>query len=192
MKLKLGTNIQLGKRFLKNYCNMKPLFILLALSLTIVACEKTDFYTEVDNYTLQLNPRLDTTADGLYKLKLNSTTNSEQTIHRISGSLLNNGKEPYPPQKVNWESSHNWTLQDTTYIVVRRTINALGQWVVVDTTYVTQFKGFNVPTINSASYSGTDGEINTVIAPIDNMIGDTMIVKCKFQNLEKTIKIVLQ
>jgi hypothetical protein len=31
-----------------------------------------------------------------------------------------------------------------------------------------------------------------MIAPIDEMIGDTMVVKCKFKNLEKTIRIILQ
>jgi hypothetical protein len=166
--------------------------LLIGIGLImLVGCEKDDILP-IDNYTLELNPRLDTTNEGYYRLELNSSDNSEQTIHRITGSLLNNGKEPYPPQKVDWESSHTWTLQDTTYIVVRRTINALGQWVTVDTMYVTQFAGFIVPTINPASYSGTDGEINTVIAPIDNMLGDTMVVKCKFRDIEKTIKIVLE
>ena len=160
-------------------------------ALMLTGCEKDEILL-TDDYTLELNPRLDTTNDGYYRLKLNSSDNSEQTIHRISGSLLNYGKEPYPPQKVDWESSHTWTLQDTTYVVVRRTINVLGQWVTIDTTYVTQFAGFIVPTINPASYSGTNGEINTVIAPIDNMLGDTMIVKCKFRDIEKTIKIVLE
>lgn len=170
---------------------MKNPLLLLLSALLLISCEKEEILIP-DNYTLSINARLDSITTGLYRLKLNSTNNSEQTIHRISGSLLNNGIEPYPPQKVDWESSHTWTLQDTTYIVVRRTINVLGQWVTIDTTYVTQFAGFRVPTINPASYSGTNGEINTVIAPIDNMLGDTMIVKCKFKNIEKTIKIVLE
>jgi hypothetical protein len=76
--------------------------------------------------------------------------------------------------------------------MIRRVINTNGQWVNVDTTYVTGFAGSIVPTINPSSYSGTGGEINTVIAPIDEMIGDTMVVKCKFKNLEKTIRIILQ
>lgn len=170
---------------------MKNPLLLLLSALLLISCEKEEILIP-DNYTLSINARLDSITTGLYRLKLNSTNNSEQTIHRISGSLLNNGIEPYPPQKVDWESSHTWTLQDTTYIVVRRTINVLGQWVTIDTMYVTQFAGFIVPTINPASYSGTNGEINTVIAPIDNMLGDTMIVKCKFKNIEKTIKIVLE
>ena len=51
-----------------------------------------------------------------------------------------------------------------------------------------------VPTINKASYSGTNGEINTVIAPISEMKGDTMVVKAFNYNAKKTIytKIVLE
>ena len=171
-------------------------FIFLIISVLILltlltSCEDTIMDELPDNYTLELDSRLDTTDDGLYKLELNSTQNSIQTIHRISGKLLNNGEEPYP-QLVEWESSHNWTLNDTAYVIVRRTINALGNWVTIDTSYVTGFNGIDVPTINEFSYSGTGGEINTVIAPIDNMIGDTLIVKARFEDLQKTIRIILE
>jgi hypothetical protein len=147
------------------------------------------YYT--DNYTMELDGRLDTTNEGLYKLELNSSDNSIQTIHTIGGTLLNNGEEPYP-QLVEWESSHNWTLNDTAYVIVRRTINVLGDWVVIDTSYVTGFNGSSVPTINEFSYSGDNGEINTVIAPIDEMVGDTLIVKARFEDIEETIRIVLE
>jgi hypothetical protein len=141
---------------------------------------------------MELDGRLDTTLEGFYKLKLNSTINSVQTTHRITGQLLNNGEEPNPPQLVEWESSHSWTVNDTAYVFVRRVINYLGEWVNVDTIYVTGFGGSIVPTINEFSYSGTNGEINTMIAPIDEMVGDTMIVKAKFRDLEETIRIILE
>ena len=64
--------------------------------------------------------------------------------------------------------------------------------VDVDTTYVTGFAGTIVPTINEFSYSGDGGEINTVIAPIDEMVGDTLIVKARFEDIEETIRIVLE
>lgn len=171
-------------------------FIFLIISVLILltlltSCEDTIMDELPDNYTLELDSRLDTTDDGLYKLELNSTQNSIQTIHRISGKLLNNGEEPYP-QLVEWESSHNWTLNDTAYVIVRRTINALGNWVTIDTSYVTGFNGIDVPTINEFSYSGTGGEINTVIAPIDDMVGDTLIVKARFEDIQETIRIVLE
>jgi len=168
------------------------LFISVLILLTLLtSCEDTIMDEMPDNYTLELDSRLDTTDDGLYKLELNSTQNSIQTIHRISGKLLNNGEEPYP-QLVEWESSHQWTLNDTAYVFIRRTINVLGDWVDVDTTYVTGFAGSIVPTINEFSYSSDGGEINTVIAPIDEMIGDTLIVKARFEDLQKTIRIILE
>jgi len=168
------------------------LFISVLILLTLLtSCEDTIMDEMPDNYTLELDSRLDTTDDGLYKLELNSTQNSIQTIHRISGKLLNNGEEPYP-QLVEWESSHQWTLNDTAYVFIRRTINVLGDWVDVDTTYVTGFAGSIVPTINEFSYSSDGGEINTVIAPIDEMVGDTLIVKARFEDIQETIRIVLE
>ena len=168
------------------------LFISVLILLTLLtSCEDTIMDELPDNYTLELDSRLDTTDDGLYKLELNSTQNSIQTIHRISGKLLNNGEEPYP-QLVEWESSHQWTLNDTAYVFIRRTINVLGDWVNVDTTYVTGFAGSIVPTINEFSYSSDGGEINTVIAPIDEMVGDTLIVKARFEDIHETIRIVLE
>ena len=165
---------------------------ILALSLLLFRCEYNIVDSIPDNYTMELDGRLDTTNEGFYKLELNSSNNSVQTIHRITGQLLNNGEEPNPPQLVEWESSHSWTVNDTAYVFVRRVINYLGEWVNVDTTYVTGFGGSIVPTINEFSYSGTGGEINTVIAPIDEMVGDTMIVKARFRDLEKTIRIILE
>ena len=166
------------------------LFVLVSL-IFITSCEDNIIDELPDNYTMQLDGRLDTTDEGLYKLELNSSDNSIQTIHTIGGTLLNNGEEPYP-QLVEWESSHNWTLNDTAYVIVRRTINVLGNWVTIDTSYVTGFNGSSVPTINEFSYSGDGGEINTVIAPIDEMVGDTLIVKARFEDIEKTIRIVLE
>jgi len=51
-----------------------------------------------------------------------------------------------------------------------------------------------VNTINIASYSGTNGEINTMIAPIGNMKGDTMVIKAFNNNAKKTIytKVILE
>jgi len=168
------------------------LLIVLALFSFLTSCTTEDDITIPDNYTMELDGRLDTTNEGLYKLELNSTDNSIQTIHRITGKILNHGEEPLYPQLVNWESSHQWTLNDTAYVFIRRTINVLGDWVDVDTTYVTGFAGTIVPTINEFSYSGTVGEINTVIAPIDEMVGDTLIVKARFEDIEETIRIVLE
>jgi len=169
------------------------LIFIVGLMMLVSSCTEDPISDIPDNYTMELDGRLDTTIDGLYKLKINSTQNSIQTIHRITGKLLNHGEEPLYPQLVNWESSHQWYIErDTAYSYIRRVINFSGQWVNVDTIYVTGFAGTIVPTINGFSYSGTDGEINTVIAPIDEMVGDTLIVKATFQDLEETIRIILE
>ena len=84
------------------------LLIVLVILSSLMSCTKEDDITIPDNYTMELDARLDTTNEGLYKLELNASNNSIQTIHTISGTLLNNGEEPYP-QLVEWESSHNWT-----------------------------------------------------------------------------------
>lgn len=165
---------------------------ILILFTLLIGCDDNIYDNFPDNYTMELDGRLDTTNEGLYKLNLNSSQNSIQTIHRISGKLLNHGKEPKNPQLVEWESSHSWILSDTAYVFIRSQINVFGDWVDVDTTYVTGFTGTIVPTINEFSYSGDGGEINTVIAPIDEMAGDTLIVQAKYEKLNKIIRIVLK
>ena len=46
-----------------------------------------------------------------------------------------------------------------------------------DTSYITWFDGFEVPTINETCYSTEDGEINIMFAPVNNMKGDTVDIK---------------
>jgi hypothetical protein len=48
-----------------------------------------------------------------------------------------------------------------------------------------------VPTINPVCYNSEDGSINTIIAPLYNMKGDTLIVTAKLRNATKITKIVL-
>ena len=51
--------------------------------------------------------------------------------------------------------------------------------MTADTTYVTWFEGFEVPTINDMCYSTNEGEINIMFAPVENMKGDTVLVKAQ-------------
>lgn len=143
-----------------------------------------------DSYELTIDARLPSYGDGYYELSLNN--NTVQTIHRLSGRLLKNGKEPYPPEKVYWESSHTWTLSDSLGYIIRRVIDYNGNWKNVDTLFIRGYKNSIVPTINCCSYSGTNGEINTVIAPIKEMKGDTLIIKTKFKKETKITKIILK
>ena len=63
------------------------LLIVLALFSFLTSCTKEDDITIPDNYTMELDGRLDTTNEGLYKLELNSSDNYIQTIHTIGGTL---------------------------------------------------------------------------------------------------------
>ena len=51
-----------------------------------------------------------------------------------------------------------------------------------------------VPTTNKSSYSGKGGEVNTIIAPIREMIGDTLVLKASHYTSKKEVytKIVLE
>ncbi len=116
--------------------------------------------------------------NGYYHLKLDRTKN--QTVHRVNGRILVNGKEPYPSEKVEWESNLYWFLRrnDTVATITKTYINYFtGQYQIVQLPPLIASKDELVPTINSSSYSGDNGEINTMIAPIYNMKGDTMIIK---------------
>jgi hypothetical protein len=59
----------------------------------------------------------------------------------------------------------NWTLNDNGYLYMNN-----------DTSYVTWFDGFEVPTINETCYSTNDGEINIMFAPVQSMEGDTITI----------------
>ena len=98
-----------------------------------------------------------------------------QTLHRLSGTAYINDV-PLEVLKVHWESSHYWYLGDTLGYVVNRYLTDDGIYVAVDTSYVIGFNGMEVPTINPASYSNSDGEVNTMIAPVQTMVGDTMTI----------------
>ena len=90
--------------------------------------------------------------------------------------------EPLEVLKVHWESSHYWMLGDTLGYIVNRYLTDDGIYVSVDTSYVVGFDGMEVPTINFSSYSNSDGEVNTMIAPVRSMVGDTMTIRMYFWN----------
>ena len=62
-----------------------------------------------------------------------------------------------------------------------------------DSNLVWYFNGEEVPTINSVTYIGDMGEIDTVIAPIFGMRNDTLIVKATINEWKiiQTLNIVL-
>lgn len=172
--------------------------------LSLVSCED-NMIEPIHTYELSIdslltengNQSLPIDSNGYYRLTLDSTSANKQTIRRITGIVSKDEMEPTPPEFVEWESSHNWVTGDNEEAyIVRSTINVLGQWVVIDTIQLNIPAGLIVPTVNSSSYSGTGGEINTMIAPIYEMKGDTMVVTArmwtKYETYYDTLKVILE
>jgi len=133
---------------------------------------------EQDVIRVELDTRLNADGNGFYHLEL---SDNWQTLHRVSGTAYINDV-PLEVLRVQWESDLYWYLGDTLGYIVNRNFNDDGMYVSIDTSYVIGFNGMEVPTINPASYSNSDGEVNTMIAPVQSMIGDTMTIRMYFWN----------
>jgi len=145
--------------------------LLLVIGLLSSRCESPNNSDSDPLIEFTLDPRLNADLNGYYHLTLDLT--QWQTIHRISGTITKDG-EPLEFAKFNWESSHYWYIGDTLGYIVRRALTDDLEYVSLDTTYLTQFEGEEVPTINCCSYSNSDGEVNTIFAPVKTMSGDTV------------------
>ena len=78
--------------------------------------------------------------------------------------------------KFYWESNLYWELGDTLGYYIHRGLTDDLEYVSYDTTYVTGFEGTLVPTSNTTSVSGEDGDVSNMIAPVETMVGDTLIL----------------
>lgn len=176
---------------------------LIPLLILFSACTKQDEYIPQKEYTFTIDSVL--TKDGRRSLPkdsngfyhLNLIRNANQQPHRITGRILVNGKEPYPVEKIDWENNMFWWVRrgDTAATITKAYVNYFtGQFTIVNMPSLIVSKDELVPTINKTSYSGTNGEINTIIAPISEMIGDTMIVKANHSVSNKSlyVKIILK
>lgn len=145
-------------------------YIYFILPLLLLSCTKDNI--EPIGHDFEIDARLTVDSAGFYHLQLSE---SWQTLHRISGqvSSVNNS---YDLTKVYWTSSHYWYIGDTLgYIIhLNNILNDIYMYSTVDTSYITWFDGFEVPTINETCYSTEDGEINIMFAPVKNMKGDTV------------------
>ena len=175
---------------------------LIPLLILFSACTKDDVVVPQKNYTFSIDSvltqngtkSLSIDANGYYHLKL--IPNSNQQPHRITGRILVNGKEPIPVENIVWESNLYWWIRkgDTSAYISKSYINYFtGQFTIISLPPMIVSKDELVPTINKTSYSGKSGEINTVIAPISEMKGDTMVIKAFNYNAKKTIytKVIL-
>jgi hypothetical protein len=175
---------------------------LIPLLILFSACSKDDVVVPQKNYTFSIDSvltqngskSLPKDANGFYHLKLIS--NANQQPYRVTGRILVNGKEPIPAENIEWESNLYWWLRkgDTSAYISKSYINYFtGQFTIISLPPMIVYKDELVPTINKSSYSGTKGEVNTVIAPISEMKGDTMVIKAFNYNAKKTIytKVIL-
>ena len=175
---------------------------LIPLLILFSARTKEDVIVPQKNYTFTIDSVLTQSgtkslpidANGFYHLKL--IPNANQQPYRVTGRILVNGKEPIPAENIEWESNLYWWIRrgDTAAYISKSYINYFtGQFTIISLPPMIVSKDELVPTINKVSYSATNGEINTVIAPISEMKGDTMVIKALNYNAKKTIytKVIL-
>jgi hypothetical protein len=132
--------------------------------------------------------------NGYYRLKHIS---HNQQPHRILGYVTENQKVPLHPQRFNWESNlYWWVLKGNTIATITKTYVNLftGEFTVIELPPFISLVDDVVPTVNSVSYSNSRGEFNTIIAPIREMIGDTMIVSVRHVDSNKfqIVKIIIE
>jgi hypothetical protein len=178
---------------------------LIPILILFVACSKKDISVPTQNFTLSVDSVLTQTGtnslpkdvNGYYHFKMPPGDTIGQVPTRITGRILLNGNEPNPAQQIDWESNLYWVLQpgDRVANITKTYINYYtGQFTIVKLPPLINTSKQLVPTINNTSISGTNGEINIVIAPIQEMRGDTMVVKATHNLSNKIIytKIILE
>jgi len=116
---------------------------------------------------------IDLDGNGYYHLPIDTT--NWQTLHRLTG-VATRDSIGVNVIKFSWHSNHYWTIGDTLGYMVQTTGSEDLWYIGYDTTYVTWFNGFEVPVVNSASYSDMHGEVNTMFAPVKSMRGDTVTI----------------
>ena len=151
--------------------------------------------------------------NGFYHLTLSPYSN--QTLSRITGTFLVDGKPntiPSPIQgEIEWTGSHFWVLKagDTVGKVVKTYFNQYtGQLQTATLPSLISQKDVVVPIVNSISQLGYgNGEINTIMAPVLPMKGDTLTIigkakytieipvdnlfsKIKSDSIQKSIRII--
>lgn len=177
---------------------------LIIIIFFLIGCEKEDkLILSKNTFSIKIDSVLNSSgtksllfdANGFYHLKLDATKN--QTLSRVTGTILLNGKEPIPQEKVDWESNLYWSVKrgDTIAIITKSYINYFtGQFTIINLPPLIASKDELVPTSNFASYSGKGGQINNMIAPIYKMKGDTLILKTTHSVSKQIVftKIVLE
>jgi hypothetical protein len=163
---------------------MKKLIPLLFL----FSCSKEDtIVTHKKEFTLVIDSVLNQSgtnslpkdSNGFYHLKLINSNN--QTLSRVTGKILLNGKPPLQPkQYVEWESNLYWYINpgDTLMKITKSYINYYtGQFTIINLPPIISNTTGLVKTTNTTSINSDNGIINNMIAPIYKMKGDTLVLK---------------
>ncbi len=152
-----------------NWLTISEVILVCLLFSLVFSC--TDPLTQYD-YTI--DPQLNEDSSGYFHLTMNP--NSWQTIHRFTGTILEEGK-PLVNSRVTWESDFYWVLSDTAGYVIDYAYTDDLVYVAIDTSYI--YFGqeqFLVPIINPVSLTNSKGEFNTMFAPVRSLLGDTVSV----------------
>ena len=182
----------------KNYFKKVMLILAYILGLILLtflpACNKEGFLQPNRNIEMSIDTRLPKDSNGYSVFKLYSI--QTQNIHTITGSIRVNGKIPNEPrEKIEWENNLYWNLVkgDTIATITKTYLNYYtGQFTIVKLPPMISNVNALVPTINKVCYNSADGSINTVIAPMWNMKGDTMTIVARIGNVIKVEKIILK
>lgn len=180
------------------YKHLKIVIKFIPLLFFFFSCEKESFIIDegngitiefIDGLNDDLQYKLSKNSDGFYEMIIDRSKN--QTIQRISGRLLRNGNPVWEtlssgqsPKKVNWESNLYWWLLDGDIVanITYTYFNEFtGELEYVNLPPIINWEDELVPTINESSYSDSEtGIVNTVVAPIREMVGDTMKIKLMY------------
>ena len=154
-------------------------WIILFYILFLISCEEnTESVNEQDpiNYSFVLeyeDTGITKDENNFFHLQINR--NNWQTLYRVRG-IVYKDDQPIDLMKFYWESNLYWELGDTLGYYIHRDLTDDLEYVSYDTTYVTGFSGMEVPTSNVSSVSNSDGEVSNMIAPVQSMIGDTLVL----------------
>ena len=119
----------------------------------------------------ELTSDLEIDSNGFYRLGIDTT--EWQTLYRLDGRVTRSGS-PVNVIKFGWYSPYHWLIGDTLGYMIEHTGSDELWYVGYDTTYITWFNGFEVPIVNGSSYSNENGEVSTMVAPVQTMRGDTV------------------
>ena len=174
--------------------------LVLLIFIFLIGCTYSDNVSgDANNIKLEfiegLNDDIDfhlnKNSEGYYELVLNKFSN--QTIQRITAKLTQNNfpiQDNYgniQPKLIEWESNLYWWLKkgDTVAQITKTYFNKFtGEITYTNLPPLINWKDELVSTINSSSYtSDQTGLVNTVIAPIREMSGDTLKIIVKYNHL---------